>query len=77
VGDLEPPIYDLYDNLINDPSKVHGEGHSLNDSYKVTGMTNNDIRFYVYLIWLFWFMNCFINAILFLNILVAEVNNTY
>jgi len=31
----------------------------------------------VYAIWAFWALNCFINTIMFLNLLIAEVNNTY
>ena len=41
------------------------------------GMGKDLIQYYVYLIWLVWFMNVIVNTIIFLNILIAEVNNTY
>jgi len=41
------------------------------------GLSYNQIKAYIYGIWILWAANCFINTIIFLNILVAEVNNTY
>jgi len=40
-------------------------------------LSYNQIKAFIYAIWILWAANCFINTIIFLNLLVAEVNNTY
>jgi len=74
VGDLNAPIYNLYSDIANPALKLpNWRAKVLAD----TGMTPNTIQLYAYAIWGFWFLNCLINTILFLNILIAEVTNTY
>ena len=76
VGDLNASIYNLYSDLANPLNKT-ADPKWEDKLYDSTGKTSNTIQYYAYAIWVFWFLNCLINTILFLNILIAEVNNTY
>jgi len=71
---LNAPIYNLYADIADPALKPPGWRDKV---VKETGMSPNTIQLYAYAIWAFWFLNCLINTILFLNILIAEVNNTY
>jgi len=73
---LNASIYNLYSDLANPLNKT-ADPKWEDKLYETTGMTSNTIQYYAYAIWVFWFLNCLINTILFLNILIAEVNNTY
>jgi len=66
IGDLNAPLYDWMYAIKMDPVKL-----------KKQGLSYNQIKAFIYAIWIVWAANCFINTIIFLNILVAEVNNTY
>lgn len=85
VGDLAAPVYsDLY-NIHEDILKPNSQTNMTpkqKDAYADYlqwrgGMSIGMIKTFVYAIWLFWALNCFINTIIFMNLLIAEVNNTY
>jgi len=44
---------------------------------KETGTSASVIGVIVSLIWIVWAFNCFVNTIIVLNLLIAEVNNTF
>jgi len=66
LTDLHAPIY-------SELWSIHEDDRKLVES----GMSQRTIVIFIYLIWLMWAINIFINTIIFLNLLIAEVNNTY